>query len=157
MQVPVSLKALWAQRKRWARGQGEVLHTYVWRVARWRNRRLWPLVIESLASLAWVFGLALALVLTTLDEIFGNPVAILGFGLAWGIAISVVATIQLSLALGIEHPYDRRAALAFFAGPLYPLGYWGIAAAAALRSEALAVFKGPREKRVVWDIPREGA
>ncbi|HEY2162132.1 MAG TPA: glycosyltransferase family 2 protein [Solirubrobacteraceae bacterium] len=157
MQVPVNLKALWAQRKRWARGQGEVLHTYLRRVARWRNRRLWPLVIEALASLAWVFGLTLALVLTTLDEIVGKPVALLGFGLAWGISIAVVATIQLSLALGIEHPYDRRAALAFFAGPLYPLAYWTIAAAAALRSEALAVFKGPREKRVVWDIPREGA
>jgi biofilm PGA synthesis N-glycosyltransferase PgaC len=157
MQVPVSVRALWAQRKRWARGQGEVLHTYLRTVARWRNRRLWPLLIESAASLAWVIGLVLALVLAILDQILGNPLELLGFGLAWGIAIAVVSTIQLALALTIEHPYDRRAALAFVAGPLYPLGYWAIAAAAALRSETIAAIKGPREKRVVWDIPREEA
>ena len=29
MQVPSSLPALWAQRKRWARGQGEVLHAHL--------------------------------------------------------------------------------------------------------------------------------
>jgi hypothetical protein len=30
-----------------------------------------------------------------------------------------------------------------------------ISAAAALHSEALGVFRGPRERRVVWDVPRE--
>jgi biofilm PGA synthesis N-glycosyltransferase PgaC len=157
MQVPVTMGALWAQRCRWARGQGEVLHIYLREVMRWRNRRMWPLMIESGASLAWVFGVALALVLAVLNELLGRPFPLLGFGLAWGIAIAVVATIQLSLALTIEHPYDRRAVLAFLAGPLYPMGYWAISACAAIRSEALAVIRGPREKRVVWDIPREGA
>jgi biofilm PGA synthesis N-glycosyltransferase PgaC len=157
MEVPVTFRSLWAQRRRWARGQGEVLHTYMRTVARWRNRRMWPLLLEGVASLAWVIGLVLALVVAILNEILGSPFAIFGFGLAWGIAIAVVATIQLSLALGIEHAYDRRAAFAFFLGPLYPLGYWAIAAGAALRSEAPAAIKGPREKRVVWNIEREGA
>jgi hypothetical protein len=30
-----------------------------------------------------------------------------------------------------------------------------LAAAAALRSETVALVRGPREQRVVWDIPRE--
>ena len=106
--------------------------------------------------MTWVLGLVLTMLLATANQILGDPFSILGFGLAWGIAIAVVATIQLSIALGIEHPYDRRAALAFLAGPLYPMAYWAIAAAAALRAEAPAVLSGPREKRVVWDIPREG-
>jgi hypothetical protein len=75
--------------------------------------------------------------------------------MAWGIAIAVVATIQLTFALTIDHPYDRRAALAFLAGPLYPLGYWALAASAALRAETVAAIKGPRDKRVVWHIERE--
>jgi biofilm PGA synthesis N-glycosyltransferase PgaC len=157
MQVPTRLGSLWVQRQRWARGQGEVLHTHLRTVARWRNRRMWPLAIEGLLSLTWVTGLVLALVLATLNLILGNRLPIVGFGLAWGIAIAVVATIQLSFALGIEHRYDRRAALAFFLGPLYPLGYWAISAAAALRSELPAVFAGPREKRVVWNVEREPA
>ena len=39
MQVPASLRALWMQRKRWARGQGEVLHVHFFEVSRWRNRK----------------------------------------------------------------------------------------------------------------------
>ena len=56
MQVPSKLSALWAQRRRWARGQGEVLHVHLRDVMRWRHRRLWPLVIEGLASLLWIVG-----------------------------------------------------------------------------------------------------
>ena len=33
--------------------------------------------------------------------------------------------------------------------------YWILAASAALRSETVALVRGPREQRVVWDIPRE--
>ena len=157
MQVPTTVRSLWAQRRRWARGQGEVLHTYLREVVRWRNRRMWSLAVEGVASLAWIIGLAVSLVLTTLNQILGAPLSFLGYGLAWGIAIAVIGTIQLSFALGIEHPYDRRAALAFLLGPLYPLGYWIISATAALRAEAPAILSGPRAERVVWDIEREAA
>ena len=57
MQVPSSLPALWAQRKRWARGQGEVLRAHLREVFRWRNHRMWLLGLESVASLIWVFCL----------------------------------------------------------------------------------------------------
>ena len=43
MEVPSSLRALWAQRTRWARGQGEVLHVHFGEVLRWRNHRMWLL------------------------------------------------------------------------------------------------------------------
>ena len=43
MQVPSNLSALWAQRKRWARGQGEVLRAHLREVCRWRNHRMWLL------------------------------------------------------------------------------------------------------------------
>jgi biofilm PGA synthesis N-glycosyltransferase PgaC len=157
MQVPTTMSSLWAQRKRWARGQGEVLHAYLRRVVRWKNRRLWPLAIESAASLIWVIAVAVALVAETLDLLAGNPFPLLGFSIAWGIAISVVALLQLTFALTIDHPYDRRAFRSLLLGPLYPLGYWAIAAAAAIRAEAPAAVNGPREKRVAWDIPREMA
>jgi biofilm PGA synthesis N-glycosyltransferase PgaC len=157
MQVPSTLGALWAQRKRWARGQGEVLRVYSRTIARWRNRRVWPLVLEASASLVWVTAVAIGFVLSIIELGLGHRFGLVDFALGWGIAIAVVAAIQLAIALGIEHAYDRRAALAFLAGPLYPLAYWLIAASAAVRSELLAVVKGPREKRVVWDIPREAS
>src|SRR3954447_17382263 len=61
MEVPSTLKALWAQRRRWARGQGEVLHRHFRTVVRWRNRRTWFLVVESASSLLWVICLVVAL------------------------------------------------------------------------------------------------
>src|SRR5215208_4736868 len=47
MQVPTSLRALWHQRRRWARGQGEVLHEHGRALARWDHRHLWPVLVES--------------------------------------------------------------------------------------------------------------
>jgi biofilm PGA synthesis N-glycosyltransferase PgaC len=154
MQVPTTLRALWAQRKRWARGQGEVLHLHLHRVWRWRHRRLWLMVHEALASLVWVLAFALSLVLGILATLFADAPTIFGLGLAWGIAIAAIAVVQLAFAVGIERRYDRRAVFAFLLGPLYPLGFWAISVAAALRAEVHAWISGPREERVVWDIPR---
>lgn len=66
-----------------------------------------------------------------------------------------MATIQLLFALRIDLRNDRRAALVFLIGPLYPLAYWAIAAAAALRCQTVALLRGPSERHVSWDLPRE--
>jgi poly-beta-1,6-N-acetyl-D-glucosamine synthase len=154
MEVPTTLRALWAQRKRWALGQGEVLRRHFGTVMRWRNRRLWLLAVESIASLLWVVTLALSLIAAGLALVSGEELGIFGFSLAWGIAISVIATLQLAFALRVDFPYDRRAVLAFVIGPLYPIAYWMISAAAALRCETVGLLRGPSERHVTWDIPR---
>jgi biofilm PGA synthesis N-glycosyltransferase PgaC len=158
MQVPNSLRALWAQRKRWARGQGEVLHMHIAEVSLWRNHRMWLLSIEALASLIWGLTLAASIVVAVLAAFltdYGHGV--FGFGMAWGIAIALVATIQMTVALTLERMYDPRAPRALLLGALYPIAYWMISACAAIHSQALALVRGPREQRVVWDIPREQA
>jgi biofilm PGA synthesis N-glycosyltransferase PgaC len=155
MEVPSTLDSLWAQRRRWARGQGEVLHTRLRTMVRWRHRRLWPLAFEAVASLTWVIAFALALAATTIAVVVGSRPSILHFGFAWGIAVAVVGTLQLAFALGIDARYDRRAAIAFLFGPIYPIAYWLFSAVAALRAEIPALLHGPRERRVVWDVERE--
>jgi biofilm PGA synthesis N-glycosyltransferase PgaC len=158
MEVPARMPALWAQRRRWSRGQGEVLHVHVRDVARFRNRRLWPLALEAIASLAWVvclIGLTAALAIQLVLPLANVNVSFVSVGLAWGVALAVVASVQLSVALGIDFIYDRRATLAFLVGPLYPIAYWTISAAAAACAELPAIFHGPSEARVVWNIPRE--
>ena len=105
MQVPSTLRALWAQRTRWARGQGEVLHAHLGEVSRWRHHRMWLLAFESLASLIWIIALATSLVMAVLggDDLFG-------LAFAWGIAIAAVATVQLAVALSLERAYDPTTA-----------------------------------------------
>ena len=155
MQVPASMRALWAQRKRWARGQGEVLHVHLAEVSRWRNHRMWLMGFEALASLVWVVVLVAALLTAALGIFLSEADNVFGFALAWGIAISFVALVQMSVALSLERGYDRTIVRPLLLGAAYPLGYWIISSAAALHSETVALLRGPREQRVVWDIPRE--
>jgi biofilm PGA synthesis N-glycosyltransferase PgaC len=152
MQVPTTLHALWAQRTRWARGQGEILHEHLRAVAAWRNRRMWPLGLESVASLLWVTALALALVLSILST---DDLDLFGLGMAWGIAISVVATLQLVVALALRFPYDHFDFRAMVLAPPYLLLFWIVSAFAALHSQLLAIIRGPRKSRVAWDTRRE--
>jgi biofilm PGA synthesis N-glycosyltransferase PgaC len=154
MQVPVTLRALWAQRKRWARGQGEVLRAHLVSVARWRSHRMWLLAAESVASLLWVLALIAALVIAFVSQAI-NGQGLLGFGLTWGVAIAVLATVQTTVALSLERNYDPQEWRAYLAEPIYPLLYWIISAAAAARSETVGLLSGPRRKRVVWNITRE--
>ncbi len=63
---------------------------------------MWLLGLESVASLIWVFCLLCSLVLTVLNLVFGEHLGFFGVGLAWGVAISVVATIQLTVAVALQ-------------------------------------------------------
>jgi biofilm PGA synthesis N-glycosyltransferase PgaC len=155
MQVPASTGALWAQRKRWARGQGEVLHRHLHDVGLRRNHRLWLLSIESVASLIWVVALAASLLVSLVAVAFGDVYGVFGLELAWGIALSVIATLQVTVALLLSYQYDHWEFRSFLIGPVYPLLYWTIAAVAALHSQILALARGPSERSVVWHIERE--
>jgi poly-beta-1,6-N-acetyl-D-glucosamine synthase len=154
MQVPSTVGALWAQRTRWARGQGEVLHTHFLEAIRLRNHRMWLLAFESVASLIWVTALAVALIIAAFTLTIGAD-DLSGFSLAWGVAIAVVATFQLLVAMWLDRDYDRTEVRAFALAPLYPVLYWLLAALAALRAQIVALVRGPQGHAVVWDIPRE--
>jgi poly-beta-1,6-N-acetyl-D-glucosamine synthase len=154
MQVPAGVSALWAQRRRWARGQGEVLHEYLGSILRWRQRGMWLIAFESLASLLWVVALAFALLLAAFALFLPSWHSVFGFAIAWGVAIAVVCTIQSAFALSIDSRYDVSELRAFLLGPIYPVFFWTISALAALRSELIALVSGPSERRITWDIPR---
>jgi biofilm PGA synthesis N-glycosyltransferase PgaC len=155
MEVPSTLRALWAQRTRWARGQGEVLHAHFGEVMRFRNHRMWLISLESLASLLWIVALAVTVVFGVLAVALGVSDDVFGLGLAWGIAIAVVATVQVLVALKLRYGYDPTVLRAFLVGALYPPVYWLVNAGASLHSQIVALIRGPRRQRVVWDIPRE--
>src|SRR6478752_2628431 len=102
MQVPARLPALWAQRRRWARGQGEVLRVHFQQVLHPRHWEMWPLAFEALASLVWILCLTAFVVLQAI-HLLGYAAGIRaswpGLGIAWGVAVAVVATVQLLFAL----------------------------------------------------------
>jgi hypothetical protein len=106
---------------------------------------MWLLALESLGSLLWIIALAGSLIIAALGTALGGE-DLLGFGLAWGIAVTGIATLQLIVALTLERGYDPSIVRTFLLAAPYPLLYWIIAAAAALRAEMIALLRGPRER-----------
>ncbi|MFZ3592948.1 hypothetical protein [Streptomyces sp. BH104] len=59
MEVPRTVRSIWAQRTRWSRGQCEAHLRWVWRPGHWP---LWPIAAEALLSYVWVVMLLVATV-----------------------------------------------------------------------------------------------
>lgn len=62
---------------------------------------------------------------------------------------------QAVFALSLGARYDRLALKALLIAPLCTVAFWMVNALAAVRAEAPAMMRGPTERRVVWDIPRQ--
>ncbi|SDL06982.1 glycosyltransferase family 2 protein [Streptomyces indicus] len=154
MQVPGTLRSIWAQRTRWARGQGEVLRTHARTVVRPRHWALWPIALEALLSYVWVLTMLVATTWGVLHWITHPGDTRFRWMLAWGVGIAVVAVLQIALAIVVERRLDPRLPYACFLLPLYPLAYWSLNALAALTSQTRGLLRGPRKKRVTWDLPR---
>ncbi|MHC5258051.1 glycosyltransferase family 2 protein [Streptomyces sp. UC4497] len=155
MEVPQSVRSIWAQRTRWSRGQGEVLRTHlrwVWRPGHWP---LWPIAAEALLSYVWVVMLLIATVYGLVHVIL-HPDDAAGFRwmLAWGVGIAVIAMVQIIVATVIDLRLDPKLPYACLLLPIYPLAYWTINALAAIVAQTQGLVRGPRKKRVVWDLER---
>ena len=89
-----------------------------------------------------------------LNVLFGHSIAFFALGLSWGMAIAVVA-ISSSRLPSMRYHYDHWDARAMLVAPIYPVLFWLVSASAAISQQISALIRGPRERRVVWDIPRE--
>ena len=116
---PVDAAALWAQRTRWARGQGEVLHAHLGDVSRWRNHRMW-LLSTRVVGIAAVGHRARRVARDGRARRRAERARPFGFAFAWGIAIAAVATVQLLVALRLEHGYDPTMPAGFLLAAAVP-------------------------------------
>ncbi|WP_328708088.1 glycosyltransferase family 2 protein [Streptomyces mesophilus] len=155
MQVPGTVRSIWAQRTRWARGQGEVLRTHARTVCRPRHWPLWPIALEALLSYLWVLTMLIATAWGVVHWATHPGDTKFRWMIAWGVGIAVVAVLQIAIAVAVERRLDPRLPYACLLLPLYPLAYWTINALAAITAQTRGLLHGPRERRVVWDLPRD--
>jgi poly-beta-1,6-N-acetyl-D-glucosamine synthase len=155
MQVPETLPAWWRQRTRWSRGLAQVLRGNASIMRDVRKRRMWPVWIEGLlstfwshlffaAAVFWTFALA-----TGVYGFAGNPIP--NF---WGLLIASVLVVQILIGLRLDGRYDhsvRRYALWI---PIYPLLYWMLSAAAAVRGTLPGLLRSPGSAPVTWQQRR---
>ncbi|MEV5612809.1 hypothetical protein [Streptomyces sp. NPDC052225] len=66
-----------------------------------------------------------------------------------------LAMIQIAIATVVEYRLDPRLPYACLVLPVYPLAYWTINALASITAQTRGLARGPRDRRVVWDLPRD--
>ena len=72
-----------------------------------------------------------------------------------GIAIAAVATFQVMVALALERSYDPSSLRAFLVAAPVSSRLLDHRCRRSAASADSGPFRGPRNERVVWDIPRE--
>jgi len=156
MEVPETLDTWWRQRKRWARGMGQVLRRNAPILLNWRTRRLWPVYLEATASALWSY---LFVVLVTF-WLIAYPAHVLNLGANpipgfWGMLIASIAITQTLCGVWLDGTYDPRVRRYLWWAPLYPLIYWALTALVAVRSTAGGILRRPTGT-VTWKQQRFG-
>ncbi len=159
--MPETLRGLWAQRLRWARGGVEVLLRHGRSVLSWRRRRMWGVLLEYALSLVWAYVMLTIILLWALGHVLALPDALQVDTLLprWhGVILALVCMMQFATSLVIERRYERGLARHFYWVIWYPLAFWalGMFAAVVAFPRTLAVFVRRRQVRARWVSPDRG-
>jgi biofilm PGA synthesis N-glycosyltransferase PgaC len=151
MRVPATLRGLWRQRLRWARGLAEVLRRHGPAAAEWRCRRLWPLIFESWLSISWAYCFVVLTLLWVFCYAFGYPpVGASPIPNWWGMLIGTMCLLQLLTGVLLDRRYDRDIPVYYFTAVFYPLLYWIIMAIVTSIATPRAILRRPNEGPVRW-------
>jgi poly-beta-1,6-N-acetyl-D-glucosamine synthase len=125
MQVPETLSGLYRQRKRWATGLAQVLRRNAPMLRDWRTRRLWPVFLEAVLSVAWAYTAVTMLGFWALSYAVGlKPLGANPVPNFWGMVIATVALVQLAVGVWLDRHYNRRVGKFYLWAAMYPLFYW---------------------------------
>jgi biofilm PGA synthesis N-glycosyltransferase PgaC len=154
MQVPETLKGLYSQRRRWAVGLAQVLRRNASMFRDWRTRRLWPVFIEALLSIAWAYTAVLMVGFWTLSYAVGlDPLGANPFPNFWGMVIATVALVQLGVGVWLDRHYNRQVGRFYLWAAMYPLFYWMLMLLITVRATPGALL-GRRGRTSHWKTER---
>lgn len=159
--MPETLRGLWTQRLRWARGGVEVLLRHGRSVLSWRRRRMWGVLLEYALSLVWAYVMLTIILLWALGHVLALPAALQVDTLLprWhGVILALVCMMQFATSLAIERRYEHGLARHFFWVIWYPLAFWalGMFAAVVAFPRTLVIFVRRRQVRARWVSPDRG-
>lgn len=156
IQVPTSFRELWKQRKRWALGGWHLLRTHRDVFGDWRWRRLQPVYIEFALGCTWAFAFAACSLLWAASALAGAAGGISPVPAWHGAVASVVCLAQMAAAVAANRRYDPGLPASLFWVPWYPLVFFALMAAAAVRTAPKGLF-GPLDGAGRWQSPAREA
>ncbi len=156
MQVPERWRDLWKQRRRWSLGLAQVLRRHGGRALRWRNRRFWPVIAESSASIFWGFSFVILTAVWILSYAVGYPpVGASPIPNWWGMSMATVCLAQLLTGVMLDRRYDHELGRSYFISIFYPLLYWMFLAVITVRSTPTGLLRAPARKGTQWKTRRD--
>lgn len=156
MQVPERWRDLWKQRRRWSLGLAQVLRRHLGLALRWRNRRFWPVLVESSASIFWGYSFVILTAVWILSYAVGYPpVGASPIPNWWGMSMATVCLTQLLTGVLLDRRYDHELGRSYFISIFYPLLYWMFLAVITVRSTPVGFLRRPERKGTQWKTRRD--
>jgi poly-beta-1,6-N-acetyl-D-glucosamine synthase len=154
MQVPETFTALYTQRKRWATGLAQVLRRNASMFADIRTRRLWPVFIEAILSVAWAYAAVTMISFWALSYAVGlAPLGANPLPNFWGMVIATVALVQLAVGLWLDRHYNAGVGRFYLWAAMYPLFYWMLMLVITVVATPAALL-GRRQRTSHWKTER---
>jgi len=155
--MPETLKGLWRQRLRWAMGGCQVIARYARIFSAWRQRRMAPIFVEYLTSVAWAYAMVATIVIFVVGLFVHLPaqwdVALLP---RWhGVLLGTTCFLQILVGMYLDRKYDTDLPRNFFWMIWYPMAYWAITTATIVWAVPATLLRPPG-KRARWVSPDRG-
>lgn len=156
--MPETLRGLWRQRLRWAKGGAQTAIAHSPGLRAWRRRRMWPVLAEYLISVTWAYAVAALGLLLGLGAVLPLP--------AWArvdilhpswatVLLATVCMVQFAVSMAIDRRYEPGSGRLYFFMIWYPIAYWLISLTTTLVAVPATIF-GRRGRRAVWTSPDRG-
>ncbi|MBW3563655.1 MAG: glycosyltransferase [Acidobacteria bacterium] len=154
MHVPPTLRELWKQRRRWARGLAQVLKRH-WRVLfTWQERRMWPVYYEACLSILWAYTFLFVTLYWLVSWFVGyQPGGASPIPNLWGMMIATACITQLLTGVLMDKRYDDDLPHHFPVAIFYPLVYWILMTLITATYTIDALVRKP-PKMQTWKIRR---
>ena len=156
--MPETLRGLWKQRLRWAKGGTQALMRNAWVLSTWRHRRMWPVYAEYFLSVIWSYVMAFIIVYWLLSLIFRDLISPVAspFVPSWhGLILGTTCMLQFATSKLMDSQYDRDLGKNYFWMIWYPLAYWLINIGTTVVAFPQAVIR-KKGKRARWVSPDRG-
>lgn len=157
--MPETLRGLWRQRLRWARGGVEVLLKYGRGLLSWRRRRMWGVVLEHMVSITWAYAMAATVALYLLGFVvpLPEPLRIHTILPEWhGVLLGITCLLQFAVSLAIDGRYEEKGLGRYYYWMIwYPLVFWVINMLTTVVAVPTAVLRR-RGVKAVWESPDRG-
>jgi biofilm PGA synthesis N-glycosyltransferase PgaC len=156
--MPETFRGLWRQRLRWAQGGVEVAVHHAAGLMHWRQRHMWPVLMEFCISVLWSYTmlvLGLSLLVSQLMDAPALP-DLSDWLPSWGGAlIGLTCLLQFAVSLVIDSRYEKGLSRFYFWIIWYPVAYWLISVATTIVAVPKTLLKPPGS-RAVWRSPDRG-